>query len=52
MGIYSITNFCCATNQNNLHILKYVSSDRLRLLQPCGKFFLWAPPYPSEISTL
>ena len=33
----------CATNQNNPHILKYVSYDRLRLLQPCGKCFSWAP---------
>ena len=42
----SISDFCCATNQNNPHILKYVSYDRLCLLQPCGKFFSWAPPIP------
>ena len=45
----STSNFCCATNQNNPHILKYVSCDRSRLLQPCGKFFSWAPLHPSEI---
>ena len=33
----------CATNQNNPHMLKYVSYDRLRLLHPCGKCFSWAP---------
>ena len=42
----STSNFCCATNQNNPHILKYVSCDRSRLLQPCGKFFSWSPPAP------
>ena len=42
----SISDFCCNTNQNNPHILKYDSYDRLRLLQPCGKFFSWAPPIP------
>ena len=42
----STSNFCCATNQNNPHILKYVSYDRSRLLQPCGKLFSWAPPVP------
>ena len=42
----STSNFCCATNQNNPHILKDVSYDRSRLLQPCGKFFSWAPPAP------
>ena len=41
-------NFCFATNQNNPHILKYVSYDRSRLLQPCGKLFSWAPPVPLE----
>ena len=40
-----ISNFCCATNQNNPHI-KYVSCDRLHLLKPCGKYFSWAPPIP------
>ena len=39
-----LSDFCCAANQNNPHILKYVSYDRLRLLQPCGKCFSWAPP--------
>ena len=24
----------------------YVSYDRSRLLQPCGKLFSWAPPVP------
>ena len=42
----STSNFCFATNQNNPHILKYVSYDRSRLLQPCGKLFSWAPPVP------
>ena len=42
----SIYDFCCNTNQNNPHILKYDSYDRSRLLQPCGKFFSWAPPIP------
>ena len=42
----SISDFCCATNQNNPHTLKYVSYDRLCLSQPCRKFFLWAPPIP------
>ena len=42
----SISDFCCNTNQNNPHILKYDSYDRSRLLQPCGKFFSWAPPIP------
>ena len=42
----SFSDFCCATNQNNLHVLKYVSYDRSRLLQPCGKCFSWAPPIP------
>ena len=42
----STSNFCFATNQNNLHILKFVSYDRSRLLQPCGKLFSWAPPVP------
>ena len=40
-----ISNFCCATNQNNPHI-KYVSCDRPHLLKPCGKYFSWAPPIP------
>ena len=40
-----ISNFCCATNQNNPHI-KYVSCDRPHLLKPCGKYFSWAPPLP------
>ena len=39
------SNFCCAKNQNNPHILKYVLYDRL-LPWTCGKFFLWAPPVP------
>ena len=42
----SISDFCCDTNQNNPHILEYDSYDRSRLLQPCGKFFSWAPPIP------
>ena len=42
----SIYDFCCNTNQNNPHILKYDSYDRSRLLQPCGKFFSWASPIP------
>ena len=42
----SISDFCCNTNQNNPHILKYDSYDRSRLLQPCGKFFSWASPIP------
>ena len=42
----STSNFCCASNQNNPHILKYVSYDRSRLLQPYGKLFPWAPPVP------
>ena len=42
----STSNFCCATDQNNPHILKYVSYDRSCLLQPCGKLFSWAPPVP------
>ena len=42
----SISDFCCATNQNNPHILRYVSYDWSRLLQPCGKCFSWAPPIP------
>ena len=33
-------------SSDNPHILKYVSYDRLRLLQPCGKLFSWAPPVP------
>ena len=40
----SISDFCCNTNQNNPHILKYDSYDRSRLLQPCWKFFSSAPP--------
>ena len=40
----SISNFCCATNQNNPR--KYVSYDRSHLLQPCGKFLSWASPIP------
>ena len=40
----STSNFCCATDQNNPHILKYVSYDWSCLLQPCGKLFSWAPP--------
>ena len=42
----SISDFCCNTNQNNPHILKYDSYDRSRLLQPCRKFFSSAPPIP------
>ena len=42
----STSNFCCATDQNKPHILKYVSYDRSCLLQPCGKLFSWAPPVP------
>ena len=42
----SFSDFCCATNQNNPHVLKYVSYDRSRLLQSCGKCFSWAPPIP------
>ena len=42
----SASNFCCATGQNNPHILKYVSYDRSCLLQPCGKLFSLAPPVP------
>ena len=42
----STSNFCCAIDQNNPHILKYVSYDRSCLLQPCGKLFSWAPPVP------
>ena len=38
----SISNFYCATNQNNS--CKYVSYDS-RLLKP-KKFFTWAPPIP------
>ena len=40
----SISNFCCAINQNNPR--KSVSYDRLHLLQPCGKFLSWASPIP------
>ena len=40
----SISNFCCATNQNNPR--KYVSYNRSHLLQPCGKFLSWASPIP------
>ena len=40
-----ISNFCCATNQNNPHI-KYVLCDRPHLLKPCGKYVSWAPPIP------
>ena len=40
----SISNFCCAINQNNPR--KYVSYDRSHLLQPCGKFLSWASPIP------
>ena len=40
----SIYSFCCAANQNNPR--KYVSYDRSHLLQPCGKFLLWASPIP------
>ena len=42
----STSNFCCASNQNNPHIPKYVLYDRSRLLQLCGKLFSWAPPVP------
>ena len=48
----STSNFCYATNQSNPQILNYVSYDRPRPLQLCGKFFLWALPIPPEISTL
>ena len=36
-------------SSDNPHILKYVSYDRSRLLQPCGKLFSWAPPVPLGI---
>ena len=43
----STSNFCCAKNHNNPHILKYVLYDRsCLLLWTCGKFILWAPPIP------
>ena len=38
--------FVVLPNQNNPLIPKYDSYDRSRLLQPCGKFFSWAPPIP------
>ena len=44
----STSNFCCASNQNNPHIPKYVLYDRSHLLQLCGKLFSWAPPVPLE----
>ena len=39
-----ISNFCCATNQNNPHI-KYVSCDRPHLLKPFWKIRLVGTPH-------